>query len=298
MRNILLLIFLLFTVQSRAQEPPESTISIKVLSWNIQMLPNFFRAFSPSLRKMQAKRLPWIVDYIKSQDFEVIVFQEVFDVECKRRLRRQLKKIYPYQVKPINKGRMTSNGILIVSKHPMKYIDHVVYAKGSGADGMAAKGCVLAELTKGGLTFQLAGTHLQAGSGIAQQHRDQQYKDIRKLLDKNKKENVPQIVAGDMNTRKSEPEVYNRMLKEMDVEDFPLNEEEPFTVDGNNSWNAPDKKGNQIDYVFLRKQESNSTIVQQKVLRPRKKTKGMIIDLADHYGIMTDLKVESTVESK
>ena len=62
MRYILLLITLLLSLPTQAQEPDTTTLS--VVSWNIQMLPNFFRAFSSSLRMMQGKRVPWIVEYI------------------------------------------------------------------------------------------------------------------------------------------------------------------------------------------------------------------------------------------
>ena len=284
MRYILLLITLLLSLPTQAQEPDTTTLS--VVSWNIQMLPNFFRAFSSSLRMMQGKRVPWIVEYIKSQDFDVIVFQEVFDVDCKARLRRQLKELYPYQVKPINQGRLTSNGILIMSKYRMEKLGHVVYAKGVGSDKMAAKGCVLVEVKKDSAVFQIAGTHLQSGNNeAAQQHRDQQYKDIYNLLEKYRKAGIPQLVAGDMNTRKSATARYERMLKSMDVLDFPLDEAAPYTIDGNNSWKSKDHEPVQLDYIFLRKNESNSSIQTQKVLRPKKEYKGRVVDLADHYGV-------------
>lgn len=290
-KNICSLILILCIMPIAFYGQANVSKEITIVSWNIQMLPNFFRAFSPDLRKMQAKRLPWIVEYVKSQDFDVICFQEVFDLEQKRRLRRKLKKLYPYHVNPINKGRITSNGIMLLSKYPMKRLGYVVYAKGSGSDGMAAKGCVLAELNVDGKVFQLAGTHLQAGGGIAQTNRNQQYKDIRVLLDKFKKENIPQIVAGDMNTRNTDKETYERMITELDVQDFPLNEDEPYTVDGKNSWNNEEKKGVQIDYIFLRDNGSKTTIIEQKIIRPKKRKNGKIIDLADHYGVRTIIRL-------
>lgn len=256
------------------------------------MLPNFFRAFSSSLRTMQGKRVPWIVAYIEQQDFDVIVFQEVFDVDCKARLQKALKKRYPYQVRPINKGRITGNGILILSRYPMRYLDHVVYTKGVGSDKMAAKGCALVEVVKDSFRFQIAGTHLQSGgSEVAQQHRDQQYKDIRSLLDKHRKAGIPQLVVGDMNTRKSATERYERMLQSMDVLDFPLDEEKPYTIDNENSWKSKDHAPIQLDYIFLRKNQSKSALQTQKVLRPKKEYKGKMIDLADHYGVWAKVVV-------
>ncbi|MCX5757566.1 MAG: hypothetical protein NTU83_03485, partial [Candidatus Hydrogenedentes bacterium] len=60
-----------------APKPRET--KLKVLTWNIQMLPTLFDRFSRDLRKMQHERAPWIVDYLNAQDYDVICFQEAFD---------------------------------------------------------------------------------------------------------------------------------------------------------------------------------------------------------------------------
>lgn len=261
-----------------------------MLSWNIQMLPNSLALFSKALRKKQHIRAPWIITHCLAKDYEVIVFQEVFDKNIQRKLKAGLRKKYPYQVDPeIAKGRLTSNGILIVSRLPMFYIDHVIYPKGAHEDAWAAKGCTLVEVEKEGAIFQIAGTHLQSGnSAAAKKHRSIQYKAIKTLLDNNRIDSLPALVIGDMNTRKSNQKAYREMIEVLDVQDFPLDEEEPFTVDGKNSWNEH-TQGIQLDYVLLQARLSSTTIHQQQLLRLKRLRKGKLIDVADHYGIIAEI---------
>lgn len=271
-----------------------SSTTIKVVSWNIQMLPDALGMFSAALRKKQRVRAPWIIDYCKEKAYDVIVFQEVFDLDIKRKLKKQLQEVYPYQVDTKKlPSRPTSNGIFIVSRFPMKDVDHIIYAKGAHSDGWASKGCTLVEVEKDGIKVQIAGTHLQAGgSDAAIAHRDQQYKDIRTLMDRNAKDDIPVLVMGDMNTCKSNAEKYPLMIETLGVQDLPLDEEEPYTIDGNNSWNNH-AKGIQLDYVMLQARSTTTAITQQKIIRPKEEWKGKQIDLADHYGVVTDVTISN-----
>lgn len=273
--------------QSSLPEKNEAGTTVQVLSWNIQMLPNALGLFSAALRKKQSVRAPWIIAHCIDASYDVIVFQEVFDRDIKRKLKKELKAAYPYQVDTrITKGRLTSNGIFIVSKIPMKYVDHVIYEKGAHEDAWAAKGCTLVEVEKEGYTVQIAGTHLQSGgSKEAQKHRGLQYQDIRNLLDKQAQATMPVLVLGDMNTRKTNVLKYKQMIETIGVQDFPLDAKEPYTIDNQNSWNTHEK-GIQLDYVFLQARTTQTTINEQKILRLKEDYKGKEMDLADHYGIV------------
>lgn len=288
----IILLFCLTWTHSTAQVDTKST-QIKVLSWNIQMLPNAMGMFSAALRKKQRQRLPWIVAHCHQNDYEVIVFQEVFDVNIKRKLAKALKETYPHQVNTkITKGRITSNGILIVSKLPMRYIDHVIYQKGVHEDGWAAKGCTLVEVVKNNKKIQIAGTHLQAGSSEeAQKHRASQYLEIKALLDANEVDNRPVLVVGDMNTAKANTAKYQLMLTSIDLVDFELEEDRPYTIDPNNSWNAGDKP-KQLDYILLQKRNTATTIQNLHIIRPTHLYKGAKMDLADHYGVVGEVVLE------
>lgn len=291
-KQIILAVTILSVTANVLWAQQTASVQAKIVSWNIQMLPNAFGMFSKALRKKQRIREPWIVAFCNEQDYDVIVFQEVFDVDIKRKLKKHLKEHYPYQVDTRTKsGRLTSNGIFIVSRIPMKYVDHVIYQKGAHEDGWAAKGCTLVEVEKEGQKFQIAGTHLQSGnSEAAIMHRDLQYQDIRNLLDSNTVESIPVFVMGDMNTRKKDAEKYPEMIRTIGVEDFDLDETSPYTIDGKNSWNNH-KHGMQLDYIMLQKRGTSTSIEEQKIIRPTQEYKGQQIDLADHYGVVAKVKI-------
>ncbi len=266
------------------------TVQLRVLSWNIQMLPNSIALFSKALQKKQALRTPWVIDFCLKQSYDVIVFQEVFDVQIKKKLQKGLKEVFPYQQNTFTKaGRLSSNGILIVSRHPIRYIDHVIYKKGVYADAWAAKGCTLIECTKGDKIVQIAGTHLQAGnSQKAIEQREKQFRAIGNLVQQHTKPEVPLLLLGDMNTRKSNHKKYQLMLKEIGVKDTPIEQARPYTIDPQNSWNKGSRP-QQLDYILYKLNDSSGYLSSLKINRPSHKHRGKIIDLADHYGIFVDL---------
>lgn len=274
-----------------SQDYSETSYSkLKVVSWNVQMLPNNFSFLSKFLRKKQNIRAPRIINHCISDNFDIIVFQELFDLKIRKKFMKELKNSYPYQVKPF-KGNMAfvSNGILIVSRVPLKYIDHVIFKPGLTADKFAAKGCTLVEAEKDGSTIQIAGTHLQAGrSGKAQIQREMQYSDIRRLLEQNKTQTIPVILLGDLNTKKSKSEDYFKMLESISMEDPTIKDKQLYTFDSNNYWND-NASSSQLDYILIQRRKTNSKIINTKILRPKFIFKGNEIDLADHYAISADI---------
>jgi len=274
-----------------SQDYSETSYSkLKVVSWNVQMLPNNFSFLSKFLRKKQNIRAPRIINHCISDNFDIIVFQELFDLKIRKKFMKELKNSYPYQVKPF-KGNMAfvSNGILIVSRVPLKYIDHIIFKPGLTADKFAAKGCTLVEAEKDGSTIQIAGTHLQAGrSGKAQIQREMQYSDIRRLLEQNKTQTIPVILLGDLNTKKSKSEDYFKMLESISMEDPTIKDKQLYTFDSNNYWND-NASSSQLDYILIQRRKTNSKIINTKILRPKFIFKGNEIDLADHYAISADI---------
>ena len=266
---------------------PVAAQQLKILSWNVQLLPRSFSLFSKALRKKQAVRTPWIIEHCQQADYDVIVFQEVFDKPLSKQLQVALLEYYPYQVQPLKKaGRLTSSGILIVSKWPIQKVGAVVYPKGAHEDAWAAKGCTVVKLQQGANALYIAGTHLQAGgSTAAKTQRGIQYQAIKNLLDNTTNDSLAIVLAGDLNTRKSAKTVYANMLSILEMQDKPLDEKRPYTIDLNNTWKTGGSN-QQLDYILLRPQQSQLQLQQQKLLRLQKKWKEQPMDLADHYGVI------------
>lgn len=293
-------LFLWWWTPSQAQiEPfPEKEVQLYLLTWNVQFLPRSMQIFSKALRKKQRVRLPWVIEHCQSIDYDVIVFQEVFDRPILKHLQKALQVDYPYQVAPLRQaGRWTSSGVLIVSKHPMEKVGGVVYPKGVSVDAWASKGCTLVRLNKNGEGIYIAGTHLQAGrKAKAQAQRLIQYRAIHELIETHTKTNTcPIIITGDFNTRASDRIAYHEMLEVLQAKDQAIDDPRPYTVDHQNTWNDVGKQ--QLDYVLWRSGRSPIQHIEQRILRLQKIWRNQPMDLSDHYGIAAQIRWSTSTGS-
>ncbi len=265
--------------------------NLKLLTWNIQMLPTF-GALSDALQKKQALRAPWIVEYLNQQDYDIIALEEVIDRKITDELKEGLKKVYPYIVAPPSKGGLsgTSGGIMLASRIPLKYVTHIVYKNVAGVDRLAEKGCLLVEAERDGVRFQIAATHLQAG------HNEMKEKQIVEIwegiLEPYAKEGVPQLLVGDMNVASDvddERARWQLLLTTTRMREFPTDDPRPWSVDNENSWRKSGKKNSRIDHVLLNPRGTDSTIVRQVIQRAWKEYEGQRIDYSDHYGVVAEV---------
>ena len=284
------LFLLLLYIDFYTQEKYPAKDSLSILSWNIQMLPNFYAPFSKYVRKKQSKRLPEIIKYLETSLIDVVVLQEVFDVNIKRKLKNKLSHAYPFIQLPIKKGinLQLSNGIMILSKFPIQYHSHVQFSKESGNEKMAQKGCAMVSCKWKGKTIFIAGTHLNS---LSQEARRNQYKKIYSaIVEPLKNDSTPLVVAGDFNTDFSS-RYYDDMINILQLENSPLTDSLPFTYAETNSWNY--KNYNVwIDYVF-HKTNNKMSILNHYIIRPTMKLNENVIDLSDHYGIVITIEINS-----
>mgnify|MGYP006256386011 CR=1 FL=1 len=298
------LLLFLFSIKTNAQtetlsdslkiekQAIEKSVELQILTWNIQLLPATFWPLSWRFRSKQYVRIPWITSHLNEQNYDVVVLQEVFTKRMTRKIRKQLKAEYPYQVRPKNKkmSLRLSDGVLIVSKIPIKEIDYVFFDDSYGHNKMANKGCVIIEGEKQDFRFQLLGTHLQSmNKEEAHKVRESQCRQMKTaLLDKHFDAEIPQFITGDLNVRKSIPLWYNSILKILDAKDTPLNDEKPYTFDNENYWVKTFHTHDdvQLDYILLRANETKTSVENLEIKRLRKEHKGKMIDYADHYGVL------------
>jgi endonuclease/exonuclease/phosphatase family metal-dependent hydrolase len=266
--------------------------ALRILTWNIQMLPRW------AVKRGQKTRAKWIIDTLLQQNVDVIVFEEVFDIGIRGRLRLALLTKYPFQVGVQNKKWTwrQSNGVWIVSRVPIKHLKHIFFKSSYGTDGLANKGAVMIEGNKKGKKFQIVATHLQSmqepGAALV---RDEQFKQIRaELLDKYAKEGVPQMLIGDLNTPRHVEAEYKNMLNVVGMCDTELCDERPFTWDKTNSWNTEyeEEPNSQLDYILINTQRSLAKIKNLSIYRPTKLLENKKVDLADHYGVIGDIILE------
>ncbi len=274
----------------------KSETTLKILTWNIQMLPTILRRLSAKLDKMQYERAPWIVDFLKQQDYDVVCFQEALDPRAVQVLVEGLRPVYPYVVLPRHSGRFwqLSSGVLFVSRVPITYKANIVFKENHGIDSMAAKGCTLIEGRKDGLSFQMAGTHFPTGKGVYKKVDCEQT--VNELLVPNRRDKVPQFFVGDFNIKKDSEE-YVFLMKATGMSESAINDPRPYSSDFKNGWKKPsDGRGNKlalIDHILLDPRGTKTAIRVQHIQRATHEFNGKTIDLADHYGVSAEVMLSN-----
>lgn len=188
--------------------------SIKVLTWNIYMLPHFI-SYTGQFRRAKA-----IGQLLKTEDYDIVLFQEAFGKTSRRKLRKALAGMYPHEIQPRNHKKTVNNGLWILSKHEIKNAQFFFFDNCLVSDCQSAKGAVLIEVDINGQTYQFVNTHTQAEDGKEFANvRTGQLKKIANLLLTHQKPKVPQFILGDLNTAKQVEEEYQTMLTTLNATD-------------------------------------------------------------------------------
>jgi len=271
---------------------PNQSEKLKILSWNIYMLPGI------SLFNGNTKRAKLIAEKLHNTDYQIIVFQEAFSSVCRGILSKALKDTYPYQYGPVNKNHppfKTNSGLWVVSKFPLEELDEIRYNVSKGYDKIARKGAAIFQGQFNGTEFQLITTHLQADA--TSEIRERQCNEIMdKLLNKYYQPNIPQIICGDFNIEMDNKKDYPVMLQTLDATNGEITGDrttydEVFNTLGRKS----EGKRKTIDYVLIRNEQWIKEI-KRCVNTFYEESSRYIGHLSDHYAMEAELVfVESNV---
>lgn len=270
-----------------SQEAPNSSKELKILCWNIYMLPR--SVFYTGKRK----RAREIAKVLPAENYDIIVFQEAFHGDARRIMKRAWKDLYPNRIGPANRHWYwvkVNSGVWILSKFPLKELQQIKYKDCHGfVDCFANKGALLVEGEFEGQKFQLLGTHIQAGGPDS--IKQKQYEAIRALADQYKEEGVPQILAGDFNMGPDVDGSYERMLQTLDVKGYEPDGELKYTADGRNDFRRNEKK-RLIDFIFYRPngKEPQKLIRNVRRFRSEQPWSEDYRDLSDHWAVEAILK--------
>ena len=274
MNKILVLIGLLLGLSAQASD-------LKILSWNIYLVP------WPIHRSLQNERAQIIGTDLAKSDYDVILFQEVFSKEYHDLIWSGLKGSFPYETELFkNSGFFTlaGSGLWVVSKTPVKYLEHIFFDKCSGTDCFASKGAQLVEVQVKGQAVQFLNTHVQAWSGDKNDLiRISQFTQMRHLLEKHKREGVAQVIVGDMNTNYRDKLRVGQLLATLRARSAAMYGTFKYSMDPTNSW-RPEGNSNLLDYI-LTTTDSPAEVLQKKLVRRETVIHNKMVDLSDHFGI-------------
>ena len=281
--NVLLIIVLLCLVLSSrvSSQTQTQAESLKILSWNIYMLPwlSWFNG--------NGKRAKAIGEDLLSSDYQIIVFQEAFSVKCRKIIRKILIEKYPYQYGPCNNSHVSlrsNSGLWVLSKFPLTQLETIQFKESKSFDSFARKGAALFEGDFEGKRFQLLATHLQ--SSTMQEVRNKQYREISNLLADYYSVDIPQFLCGDFNTDMNDKADYECMIHSLNADNGALSGDVQVTCDdGNNTLcKQKDSKGKVIDYVLTRN-SSHIASIERRVLEFYHSDEHYKSSLSDHYAL-------------
>ena len=272
----------------RGSEEHIGSHELRILSWNIQMLPRMLWKIS----RGPIRRARLIPQHIINDQADIIVFQEAFDQRARRILKKGLRDVYPYKIGPANRAGFrlkTNSGIVIYSKIPIKKLGAIDFKDCENDDCYARKGALLVEAEWQGVTFQVLGTHLEAGGPPWIKHN--QYAELKGLIDAHCRDSVPQFLCGDFNTNSDDLVLYPAMIAALDVEDGTFFSELKFTDDPilNDMNYRPGKTEadrDVIDYIFYRSNGFIPVSLQRYVRQCQERWCDQYQDLSDHHAVL------------
>lgn len=297
MKALVLVLTSIFFAPVEALAQPEAALPVqgklKILSWNIYMLPSI-------LGKGTASRAGAIGKLLASCDYDVIVFQEAFDGTSRKIISQLLQPAFSFQAGPANQKSLslkTHSGIWIISKYPILNSASIIFETRTGIDAFSRKGALLTEIEVHGQRVQIIGTHLQNSGGDWLRH-SQCVELYNRLLKPHEQLGVPQIVCGDFNIdRYRSEESYRYMLQVLDASDGVTSGSTRFSYDRQNNDLTMESGTRQdlIDYVLLRQSPGHNTPTERRIRIFRHPWRKGIRDLSDHFAMEAEVVIPAFI---
>lgn len=261
-------------------------VQLRILSWNIYMLPHVV------LHTGQKERADQIVELLRNESVDVIVFEEAFDKQARKIIREGLRENFPYESgdPACNSFFRISSGVWVLSKTPLRVMKQIFFKNGRGTDRLASKGALLLQTSKQNFCFQVVATHLQSDlkRRDVKKIREKQFEKIRnELLEPCAEQDVPQFVVGDMNTMQDDSTNYQQMIRSLDVAQCSLEGEIGYSYDRTkNDIISSSDKPQLIDHIFYKSRGTQMLESKMLVKVFRKKWSTIHKDLSDHFAVL------------
>ncbi len=267
----------LFSTTLKAFAQPSDTLSF--LSWNTYLLPKMF------FWTNQKERAEQIILNMQQEDYDVVVFQEMFDVQIANKVKGRLFEKYPFQFGPGKGGFLRLNsGVVILSKYPFEQSYLTKFHNCKGPDCRAKKSAIMVTLVKEEKRIQIVGTHLQSTDGyIYSKIRKNQLHLIKRMADQYRQKNVPIVYLGDFNVKKNSS-YYGEMLTILSAKDGEITSDLKYGTDPENDlcWSGKPKI---LDYILIDSNQTNAQVIQREFVRYTCDMRKGGCDLSDHYAI-------------
>ena len=260
-------------VDSYRQQNIPNNNQLKILSWNIKMMPAPYGWFLN-----RNERAANIIQFLKeSDDYDIIFFQEAFSGSIRRKIYDGLQNIYPYEVVPDDQTAFykLNSGLWVISHLPITLKNHISFTQLRGSDKLSSKGAKLFSVIKDEQEFHLIHTHMQADYATKYSDvRTHQYTEIYDhLILPNEKESIPLILLGDLNISQSGK--LKGMLQKLKMLNGPLMGKLKHSIVGNSK--------ELMDYILVQDNHSKFKDIKRRIIDFSNKLNEEKYNMSDHY---------------
>ena len=264
------------------QEKGSDQEELRILSWNIYMLP-YLHPFHNSLQ-----RAGWIGEILNKSNYDIIVFQEAFHSPSREKLKNEISASFPYFYGPFNDPGFsvyTSSGVCIASRFPLRLLKTMRFNRSESFDVLAWKGAVLMEGSFRSRPFHLIATHMQSNE-YPESRADQMRQMVLELVLPYQHQGITRMICGDLNVDSDNPREYSSMLRIFEATDDLAQLSGRVTYDERNNALARTSRphARTLDYILL-SGSPKPEAVKRKVTVFQTLLEGRRIELSDHYAI-------------
>lgn len=277
--------------QDTSVVPEDTNNTLRILTYNTQLQP-FYGNVVNDLNQ-PTERVKDIVPAITQYD--VVVFQELFDHVLRGEITEAMTKTYPYHTRVVGdqSSKPWTGGVMIFSKWPIEKEAQIIYNATTGSDSYAAKGAVYARIDKGGLHYNVFGTHLEANRSVEDVRvRRKQLTELENFVDRSGiSSREPVLIAGDMNIDEfslEAPTVYE-YLNSVKLDNLGYQ----YSSDGLVNTMNVDVHRERLDYVLYDKRYLTPSVAHNKVFVLRALYDEKMwpkFDLSDHFPVESYFK--------
>jgi exonuclease III len=269
---------------------------LKILSLNVGLTRLKFTPFSYNFVPFVTDRVRMLPSSLTAENADVICLQEVFENGLFKKLRAELKGIYPYAYHD-NKGwKLFNKGLAIFSKYKFEHVSEVSF-KTIALEKFAQKGASIIRFIQGPHdSLILANVHFPYGGYIgnsqafapiialrnkAIEHLHQTLEGLGKLV----------IMAGDFNFGPAMAEQNYEYTQSLGYQNLTSEE---ITWDPENPMNKlfTLMKPQSLDHIFVNTRlfEKIVTVKNQVLFKESLQTpRGRTVNLSDHYGVVATI---------
>lgn len=269
---------------------------LKIISFNVGLTRLKFTPFNYNFVPFVTDRVRLLPESLRAEDADIVCLQEVFEGGLFKKLRAELKAVYPYAYHD-NKGwKLFNKGLAVFSKHRFEHVGEIGF-KTIGVEKFAQKGASVIRVIEGvyaGLV--LANVHFPYGGYVGHSPafapitalRDKAIEHLHQALEKF---GHLVIMAGDFNFGPAIAYQNYEYLLSLGYKNLTGEE---VTWDPENTMNKlfTLMKPQSVDHIFA------NTNLFKKIHRFKNQVlfkeslttrSGRVLNLSDHYGVVATL---------